>query len=123
DLSRRGYPVGHAAKVVRDVLARDPGAVPKVAATLETIRNEQALTQGESIDVLAQGMAKSGGSLQSAAAHAAKAERGQGAGAGAAGRGKAGEAGAAPGKAGFVPPGLLKKEADAMKPGRGQGRK
>jgi hypothetical protein len=116
DLSRRGYPVDHAAKVVRDVLARDPVAVPKVAATLETIRNEQALTQGESIAVLSQSMAKSNGSLQSAAAHAAKAERRR---EGAPGRGKAGEGGVAPGNAGFVPPGLLKKETEAMKPGRG----
>ncbi|HEY0705840.1 MAG TPA: hypothetical protein VGG33_03540 [Polyangia bacterium] len=118
DLSRRGYPVDHAAKVVRDVLAKDPGSVPKLAATLETIRNEHALTQGESIDALSRGMAKGGGSLQSAAAHAAKADRR----AEGVGRGKA-EGGAGPGNAGFVPPGQLKKEADAMKPGRGQGRK
>jgi hypothetical protein len=119
DLSRRGYPVEHASKVVREVLDRDPGAVPRLAATLETIRTEQALTQGESIDALSRGIAKGNGSLQAAAAQVAAAERRHEG----VGRGKAGEGGVGPGNAGFVPPGLLKKETGAVKPGRGQGRR
>jgi hypothetical protein len=115
DLSLRGYPVDRASRVVMDVLTRDPGAVPRLPATLETIRHEQALTQGESVDALSRGMVQSGGSLRKAAAQAAAAgHRPEGVGRAA---GKAGEGGGGPASPGFVPPGLLKRQAGAMKPG------
>jgi hypothetical protein len=119
DLSLRGYPMGQASRVVGDVLSRDPGAMARLPATLETIRQEQALTQVESMDAFSRGMAKSG-SVQAAASQAAATPRAEGVGRGA---GKGGEGSAGPGNAGFVPPGLLKKETGAMKanPGMGQG--
>lgn len=123
DLSLRGYPVDRAAQVVRDVLKGDPGAVPRLPAALETIRQEQALTQTESMDALSRGMSKGGGSLKAAAAQAAAAaRRPEGVGRGA---GKASEGGAGPGNAGFIPPGQLKKELGATKAkgnGNGMGR-
>jgi hypothetical protein len=113
DLSLRGYPVDRATQMVRDVLKGDAAAVPRLPATLETIRQEQALTQVESMDALTRGMAKGGGSLKAAAAQAASAgHRPEGVGRG---NGKAGEGGVGPGNAGFVPPGQLKKETGAMK--------
>jgi hypothetical protein len=121
DLSLRGYPVDRASQMVRDVLKGDPGSVPRLPATLETIRQEQALTQAESMDALSRGMAKSGGSLQGAAAQAASAgHRPEGVGR-PAGKGAEGGSGVGPGNSGFVPPGQLKKETGAMK-GGGMGR-
>lgn len=123
DLSLRGYPVDRATQMVRDVLKGDPAGVPRLPAALETIRQEQALTQVESMDALTQGMVKGGGSLKAAAAQAASAGR-RAEGVGRA-NGKASEGGVGPGNAaGFVPPGQLKKETGAMKAtgvGHGQG--
>jgi hypothetical protein len=101
-------------------LKGDPGAVPRLPAALETIRQEQALTQTESMDALSRGMSKGGGSLKAAAAQAAAAgHRPEGVGRGA---GKSGEAGSGPGNPGFVPPGQLKKELGATKAnGKGNG--
>ena len=109
------------------MLARDPGAVPRVPTTLETIRIEQALTQSESMDALASGHE------QGRIAAGGRGPRRSSRAAGRAGRavGKSSEAGAGQGKAGFVPPGQLKKESGAAKAnsarpnpgmGRGQGK-
>jgi hypothetical protein len=107
DLSLRGYPMGRASDLVKDVLTRDPTAVGRVPSTLETLRNQQALTQAETVDAVARGL-RGGGPLASAAARAAE-EKGHG-------RGSAATPGG-PGKAGgdgFVPPGQLKKQNAQM---------
>jgi hypothetical protein len=121
DLNLRGYPVERAAGVVKDVLGREPAAVGRVPATLETVRIEQALTHAETVDAVARGL-RGGNALAAAARRAADEKPGRGAG----GVGK----GEGPGKGnsdGFVPPGQLKKQNGAqeakgnMGKGMGQG--
>jgi hypothetical protein len=116
DLSRRGYPTGRASELVAELLARDPTAVGRLPSTLEVMRQEQALSQAESVDQIAQGL-RAGGSLQSASTRAAAAPGRSGGAGKSQGKGNPGGAGAT----GFVPPGQLKKQIDARTP-PGQGK-
>jgi hypothetical protein len=122
DLSRRGYPTARAAALVKEVFARDAGAVGRLPATLEVLRREQALSHAETVDALQRGMAR-GGSLDQASHRAAEEERHKGA---PARTGREGREAAPGGKDGFVPPGQLKKQLGshgppAEPPGRGRG--
>jgi hypothetical protein len=110
DLSLRGYPVQRASDLLKDVLTRDPGAVGRVPSTLETVRNQQALTQAETVDAVARGV-HAGAALAGAAARASDENHGRGAGGNPPGKG---------GGEGFVPPGQLKKQ-DRAQPGNGKG--
>jgi hypothetical protein len=106
DLSRRGYPSDRAAAVVERVLSRDARSLDRVSSTLETIRQDYALTQVEAVDALARGLAASD-SLQNAYGRTVEDERRRGH-----GRGNAKTAGDegddSPGKSGLAP-GHLKR--------------
>ena len=116
DLTLRGYPAGRSSSVVRDVLARDPGALARLPAALETLRVDQALSHVETVDALSRGLAGSD-SLQSAFARTVDDERRKGE-----GRGRQNKGGDESGKNGFVPPGQLKKQGNGN-PGKGRGPK
>lgn len=60
DLALRGYPAARTAPLVRDLLVRDLPALPRLAAGLETLRRESALTQVEAVDALSRGLAATG---------------------------------------------------------------
>ncbi len=60
DLTLRGYPPARSAPLVRDLLVRDVPALPRLAASLETLRRESALTQAEAVDALSRGFAATG---------------------------------------------------------------
>jgi hypothetical protein len=101
-LAAGGYPAERSSLVVRDVLARDPGALARIPRALDLIRQDQALSQVESVDALSRGLA-SGGSLEVATARAIDDE----------GR-RHGRPGRSPNrdsgdKIDFVPPGLAKR--------------
>jgi hypothetical protein len=81
DLALRGYPAPRASSVVNEVLARDPRALARVPAALESIRREQALTYTESVDALSRGLASTD-SLQSAYDRTVSDQRRRGAGRG-----------------------------------------
>lgn len=98
DLSLRGYPTERALPVVRDVLARDAGALERLPAALETIRKDHGLSHAEAADALARGLAGAD-SLQAAYGRAVEDERRSG-------NSRArdrGEAREAPGKSGVAP--------------------
>jgi hypothetical protein len=119
DLSLRGYPTGRAVAVVRAVLARDAGSLDKVPGTLETIRVDFALTQGEAADALARGFSAAS-SLQAAAGRAAEDERSRGNGRGrdrSDDRDSPGRSGSAPGHLPKVNP-----ATGASPPGQGKRR-
>jgi hypothetical protein len=106
DLALRGYPPERAAAVVRDVLARDSGALDRLPGTLEGLRRDYALSRLEAVDALARGLASSD-SLQTAITRTTDDERRQGHGRGASGSspghgGDSGEGGS-PGKSGLAP--------------------
>jgi hypothetical protein len=113
DLSLRGYPPERAAAVVKDVLARDLGALDRLSATLEILRREYALSRAEAVDALARGLASSD-TLQTAYTRTAEDERRQGHGGGAA-RTAEGQEGA-PGKSGLAPGHLPKMKPPTAGP-------
>jgi len=106
DLSLRGYPSDRAELVVENVLNRDAVSLDRVPGTLETIRQDYALSHTEAVDALARGLASSD-SLQTAYNRTVEDER------------KRGQQGRGSGKAaeqdddggsGKLPPGQLKKK-------------
>jgi len=106
DLSLRGYPTDRSGVVVENVLARDARALDRVPGTLETIRQDYALSHTEAVDALARGLS-SADTLQTAYSRTVEDERKRGHGKGAAkGEGQEGES---PGKSGLAP-GQLKKK-------------
>jgi hypothetical protein len=112
DLAGRGYPVDHAAAVVKEVLVREPEAVSRVPSALESVRNEQALSPGETVAAIARNM-RAGSGLSGAASKAREDNRGRGVG--------SSKSDSAPGKANqdnFVPPGQLKKQDLATQKGK-----
>ena len=74
DLSLRGYPVQRALVVVERIEVREPGALDRVPALLDTIRRDQALSPAEAADALARGLAAAD-SLQGAYRRAVEDER------------------------------------------------
>ena len=114
DLSLRGYPVARALAVVERVEVREPAALDRVPALLDTLRRDQALSPAEAADALARGLAVSD-SLQGAYRRAAEDERRKGNGKGSSGTGTAvdgpGNSENAPGRLIKVklPPGQAKK--------------
>ena len=52
DLATRGYPTDHAAAIVAALAARDPQALPRLAADLDRVRRTRGLTQLETLDAL-----------------------------------------------------------------------
>jgi hypothetical protein len=105
DLSLRGYPSDRAELVVENVLNRDAGSLDRVPGTLETIRQDYALSHTEAVDALARGLASSD-SLQTAYNRTVEDERKRGHGRGG---GKAAEQDDE-GGSGKLPPGQLKKK-------------
>jgi hypothetical protein len=112
DLSLRGYPSERAGLVVENVLSRDARALDRVPGTLETIRQDYALSHVEAVDALARGLASSE-SLQTAYNRTVEDERKRGHGKGGA-KGSEQE-GDSPGKSGLAPGQLKKKK---IPPGR-----
>jgi hypothetical protein len=100
DLALRGYPPARSTPLVRDVLAREPAALPRLARALEAVRTELALTQAEAIDGLARGVSAAD-SLDSGLARTMDEERRRGPSAGKAKSGRA-ERGP-PGRTGVLP--------------------
>jgi hypothetical protein len=117
DLARRGYPSARSSHVVRDVLTRDPAALERLPAALETIRTEQALTHVEAVDALSRGISGSD-SLQAAYTRTVDEERRNRAPGGGAGKPRKDngepQGGAGPGKSDFAPGHL--KEGKMQKP-------
>jgi hypothetical protein len=114
DLSMRGYPSERAEVVVENVLSRDAHALDRVPGTLETIRQDYALTHTEAVDALARGLS-SADSLQTAYNRTIEDERKRGRGQGG---GKAAEQDTdSPGKSGLAP-GQLKKKNRPVPPGK-----
>jgi len=74
DLSLRGYPVQRALVVVERIEVREPAALDRVPALLDTIRRDQALSPAEAVDALARGLAVAD-SLQGAYRRAVEDER------------------------------------------------
>ena len=74
DLSLRGYPVQRALVVVERIEVREPAALDRVPALLDTIRRDQALSPAEAADALARGLAAAD-SLQGAYRRAVEDER------------------------------------------------
>jgi hypothetical protein len=107
ELSLRGYPSERAGVVVESVLARDARALDRVPGTLETIRQDYALSHTEAVDALARGLASSE-NLQTAYNRTVEDERKRGHGRGA-GKGDEQE-GESPGKSGLAPGQLKKKD-------------
>lgn len=114
DLSLRGYPVQRALAVVERIEVREPAALDRVPALLDTIRRDQALSPAEAADALARGLAVAD-SLQGAYRRAVDDERRKDNGKGSAGTGTAvdgpGNSENAPGRLIKVklPPGQAKK--------------
>jgi hypothetical protein len=114
DLSLRGYPVQRALAVVERIERREPGALDRVPALLDTIRRDQALSPAEAVDALARGLAVAD-SLQGAYRRAVEDERRKDNGKGSASTGTAvdgpGNSENAPGRLLKVklPPGQAKK--------------
>jgi hypothetical protein len=100
DLSLRGYPAERAAAILATVMARDAASLDRVPGTLESLRQEYALTQAEAVDALSRGLASSE-SLQAAAKRTADEEQRRGRGHGASGKSSDGSEG--PGKSGLAP--------------------
>jgi hypothetical protein len=119
DLSLRGYPSERAEVVVENVLARDAHALDRVPGTLETIRQDYALSHTEAVDALARGLASSD-SLQTAYNRTVEDERkrGHGHGGGKGAGASEGEDGDSPGKSGLAPGQLKKKGKPVLPPGR-----
>jgi hypothetical protein len=117
DLSLRGYPSDRAGAVVENVLTRDARSLDRVPSTLETIRQDYALSHIEAVDALARGLASSE-NLQTAYNRTAEDERKRGHGRGAA-KGDEQE-GESPGKSGLAPGQLKKKKVGPpiVPPGR-----
>ena len=57
DLSLRGYPAQRALAVVERIEVREPAALDRLPALLDTIRRDQALSPAEAADALARGLA------------------------------------------------------------------
>jgi hypothetical protein len=114
DLSLRGYPVARALAVIERVEVREPAALDRVPALLDTLRRDQALSPAEAADALARGLAVAD-SLQGAYRRAAEDERRKDNGKGSSGTGTAvdgpGNSENAPGRLIKVklPPGQAKK--------------
>jgi hypothetical protein len=66
ELSLRGYPGARAAAVVTEVLDRDPEAVGRVVAGIESIRRTQTVSRADALDALSRNMNSAGGSLEGA---------------------------------------------------------
>ena len=66
DLGLRGYSGPRAALVVTQVLERDPEAVGRVVAGIESIRRTQTVSRADALDALSRNMAAGGGSLEGA---------------------------------------------------------
>src|SRR4051794_17045002 len=116
DLSLRGYPSERAGSVVENVLTRDARSLDRVPGTLETIRQDYALSHTEAVDALARGLA-SADSLQTAYNRTVEDERKRGHGQ-SAGKGSEQE-GDSPGKSGLAPGQLKKKNRPMVPPGHG----
>jgi hypothetical protein len=114
DLSLRGYPSERAEVVVENVLNHDARSLDRVPGTLETIRQDYALTHTEAVDALARGLASSE-SLQTAYNRTVEDERKRGHGPGGA-KGND-EDTESPGKSGLAP-GQLKKKNRPVPPGK-----
>jgi hypothetical protein len=112
DLSLRGYPTDRAAAVVKQVVARDGRSLDRLPGTLETIRQEYALTQTEAADALSRGLAGAD-SLQAAYTRTANEEQRRGRGRGGPKKG-AGDGSDSPGKSGLAP-GHLKMRPNGPK--------
>ena len=113
DLSLRGYPVQRALAVVERIEVREPAALDRVPALLDTIRRDQALSPAEAVDALARGLAVAD-SLQGAYRRAVEDERRKDNGKGSASTGTAvegpGNSENAPGRLRVkLPPGQAKK--------------
>ena len=74
DLSLRGYPAQRALAVVERIEVREPAALDRLPALLDTIRRDQALSPAEAADALARGLAVTD-SLQGAYRRAVEDER------------------------------------------------
>ena len=74
ELSLRGYPVQRTLAVVERIEVREPAALDRVPALLDTIRRDQALSPAEAVDALARGLATAD-SLQGAYRRAVEDER------------------------------------------------
>jgi hypothetical protein len=110
DLSLRGYPSERAEVVVENVLNRDARSLDRLPGTLETIRQDYALTHTEAVDALARGLASSD-SLQTAYNRTVEDERKRGHGhGGGKGAGADQDDGDSPGKSGLAPGQLKKKD-------------
>jgi hypothetical protein len=116
DLSLRGYPSERAEVVVENVLTHDARSLDRVPGTLETIRQDYALSHTEAVDALARGLA-SADSLQTAYNRTVEDERKRGHGQ-SAGKGSEQE-GDSPGKSGLAPGQLKKKNRPMVPPGHG----
>jgi hypothetical protein len=68
DLHLRGYNGGHVLPLVKQVLNKDPGALPQLAASLEVVRRDYALTSTETAQVMDQGF-RERPSVRQATAH------------------------------------------------------
>jgi hypothetical protein len=66
DLGLRGYPAPRAAMVVAEVLERDPDAIGRVVAGIESIRRTQTVSRAEALDALLRNMNAPGTSLEGA---------------------------------------------------------
>jgi hypothetical protein len=113
DLSLRGYPSERAEVVVENVLERDARSLDRVPGTLETIRQDYALSHTEAVDALARGLASSD-SLQTAYNRTVEDERKRGNGHGSAKA--ADQDDDSPGKSGLAPGQLKKKNKPPGKP-------
>jgi hypothetical protein len=115
DLSLRGYPAERTEVVVENVLDRDARSLDRLPGTLETIRQDYALSHTEAVDALARGLA-SADSLQTAYNRTVEDERKRGHGHGG-GKGAEQDEGDGPGKSGLAP-GQLKKKNRPVPPGK-----
>ncbi len=68
DLHLRGYNGGHVLPLVKQVLSKDPGALPQLAASLEVVRRDYALTSTETAQAMDQGF-RERNSVSQATAH------------------------------------------------------
>ncbi len=77
DLKWRGYPAERTARLVGEVVRRDPANLDRLPGMLESIRREQSLAPGDCIEALVNGLGASA-SLSGAYARVTEAERRKG---------------------------------------------
>lgn len=68
DLHLRGYNGSHVLPLIKQVLSKDPGALPQLATTLEVVRRDYALTSTETAQAMDQGF-RERSSVSQATAH------------------------------------------------------